>query len=192
MFVSLVEITAWIYKCKYLFFLHKYLTFQGTDAFKITIYSELLSKQERNTLFTLILFFVTLYADFYSGWHSNYSYTHVKSYSPQKPAQTFLIHKMPPAVLEYGRSLLLWRAFTVIRDLYALSFPYSHQRIMYVAIENTCWSHTATISCNASLHIFLQQIKVCAEGLESKCILGVICMCMGIKWYILIWRNVAY
>ena len=63
----------------------------------------------------------------------------------------------------------------------------------YAAAETTCWSSsTATTSCNASLHIFLQQVNIYAKGLEGKCILSLIYMYMGINWWILIWRKLAY
>lgn len=62
----------------------------------------------------------------------------------------------------------------------------------YVGIEAACWSSTATTSCNSNLHISVQQVNVYAKGLEGKCILSVIYMCMGINWCVLIWRKLVY
>lgn len=51
-----------------------------------------------------------------------------------------------------------------------------------VAVGTTRRSSTATTTCNASLHLFLQEFGLSATGSEGKCTPSVMYVCMGINW----------
>lgn len=172
--------------------LHKYLIFQATDAFKITIYSELFSKQERNTMFlTLILFFVTLFFDIYSGCTSTIPTPTWRGILPRSLLRPWCAqsHQL---CLNTGCHCCFGEP-PQSSEIFMLC--HSHiltKEIRYVATETTCCSGTATRSCNESLYVFLQQVNIYSKGLEGKYILNVIYMYMGINQCILIWSKLAY